>query len=212
MKGLALAGVQIGLAGRTLLGPLDLAVAPGEVTTVMGSSGSGKSTLLAFVAGFLQPPFTARGSVRIDGEDITALPPERRRAGLMFQDAMLFPHLSVGGNLAFGLDAAVKGRAQRRHAVEAALVQAGLAGFADRDPATLSGGQRTRVALLRCLLARPRMLLLDEPFSALDAPLRAEIRAFVFGHARERKLPTLLVTHDEADAAEAGGPVVLIGP
>jgi putative thiamine transport system ATP-binding protein len=211
MSGLSLAQVRIALAGRPLLGPLDLVVERGSVTTVMGPSGSGKSTLLAFVAGFLRPPFAAHGSVCIDGDDITALPPERRRAGLLFQDALLFPHLSVGGNLAFGLDPSVRGRAARRRAIEEALAQAGLAGFSERDPATLSGGQRTRVALMRGLLARPRMLLLDEPFSALDASLRAEIRAFVFGHARERNLPTLLVTHDETDATAAGGPVVMIG-
>jgi putative thiamine transport system ATP-binding protein len=211
MSGLTLADVRIALPDRPLLGPLDLAVAPGSVATVMGPSGSGKSTLLAFVAGFLRAPFAARGRVSIDGEDITAVPPERRRAGLLFQDALLFPHLSVGGNLAFGLDPGVRGRAARRYAVEEALAQAGLAGLADRDPATLSGGQRTRVALMRCLLARPRMLLLDEPFSALDASLRADIRAFVFNHVRERNLPALLVTHDETDAAAAGGPVVGIG-
>jgi putative thiamine transport system ATP-binding protein len=211
VTGLVLSGVTIRLAGSPLLGPIELTVAPGEVATLTGPSGSGKSTLLAFVAGFLAPPFAASGAVVMDGEDVTTVPPERRRAGLLFQDALLFPHLSVGGNLAFALDPAVVGREARRGAVEEALASAGLAGFADRDPGSLSGGQRTRVALMRSLLARPRMLLLDEPFSALDAPLRAEMRRFVFGHARERGLPTLLVTHDQEDAAAAGGRVIRLG-
>jgi len=210
MSGLSLTGVEIGWAdGRVLVPTLDLSVAPGQAATIMGASGSGKSTLLAYVGGFLdRSAFAARGRVTIDGTDITALAPDRRRTGILFQDDLLFPHLSVGGNLLFGLPASVRGRAARLAAVEAALDQAGLSGFAARDPATLSGGQRARVALLRTLLAEPRALLLDEPFGKLDAALRAEFRSFVFRHARERRLPTLLVTHDAADAAAAGGPVV----
>jgi putative thiamine transport system ATP-binding protein len=129
---------------------------------------------------------------------------------MMFQDAVMFPHLSVGDNLAFGLAARIKGRLARRAAVEAALEQAGLAGFYARDPATLSGGQRARAALMRTLLAEPQALLLDEPFSRLDAALRAEIRSFVLGHARARGLPVLLVTHDAEDAEAAGGPVITL--
>ncbi len=207
-EGLALDDVRIGLGGRPLFVPVSLAVAPGQAATVMGPSGSGKSTLLAYASGFLDRAFTGSGRVRIGGEDVTALPPERRRAGLLFQDDLLFPHLSVGGNLAFGLSRSIRGRAARREAVERALAQAGLDGFAERDPATLSGGQRARVAVMRTLLAEPRALLLDEPFGKLDQALRAEFRAFVFEHARERGLPVLLVTHDPADAEAAGGPVV----
>jgi putative thiamine transport system ATP-binding protein len=106
----------------------------------------------------------------------------------------------------------VTGRQARRQRIRAALEEAGLEGFEERDPATLSGGQRARVALLRTLLAEPRALLLDEPFSKLDVALRARIRRFVFEHARAQALPTLLVTHDPADAAAAGGPVIEIGP
>jgi putative thiamine transport system ATP-binding protein len=177
--------------------------------TVMGPSGSGKSTLLAFVAGFLDPAFRAEGTASIAGERVDALPPERRRLGLLFQDALLFPHLSVAGNLLYGLPrSAARGRAERVRLVDEALSAAGLAGFGPRDPATLSGGQRARVAALRTLLAEPRALLLDEPFGRLDATLRDEFRGFVFSRARERGLPVLLVTHDEEDARAAGGPVV----
>jgi putative thiamine transport system ATP-binding protein len=209
--GLILEDVSITLGAETLLAPLDLAVRPGETATVMGPSGSGKSTLLAFVAGFLGPPFRARGRVMLDGRDLAGIAPERRRVGLLFQDDLLFPHLSVGGNLMFGLAAHVRDRAERRRRVEDALASADLAGFADRDPATLSGGQRARVALLRVLLSEPAALLLDEPFSKLDAELRGQFRAVVFAESARRGLPTLMVTHDPEDAAAAGGRVVALG-
>ncbi|GAB4177792.1 MAG: ATP-binding cassette domain-containing protein [Thalassobaculales bacterium] len=203
---LELRDVTIRLGGRRLIGPLSLAVPPGVVATVMGPSGAGKSTLLAFIGGFLDPAFAAEGRVLIGGQDVTCLPPERRRAGILFQDDLLFPHLTVAGNLLFALPPGR--RSARRAAAEAALAEAGLAGFGPRDPATLSGGQRARVALLRTLLAAPRALLLDEPFARLDQALKADIRRFVFDHVRARSLPALLVTHDPADAEAAGGPVL----
>jgi len=198
--------VQIALQGRMLLA-LDTRIAPGEVLTVMGPSGSGKSTLLAFAAGFLTPAFTAGGRVCLAGREITALPAEQRGIGLLFQDPLLFPHLSVAGNLRFGLPRAVSDKAAR---VEAALAQIGLAGFGERDPATLSGGQQSRVALMRLLLSAPRAVLLDEPFSTLDTALRHEIRELVFGRLREAGLPSLLVTHDHADAEAAGGRIITL--
>jgi putative thiamine transport system ATP-binding protein len=209
---LELRGVEIFLGRRVLIPSLDLTVPPGRIATIMGPSGVGKSTLLAFVGGWLDPAFTATGRVLVGDVDITALPPERRRLGILFQDDLLFPHLSVGQNLAFGLAAAVRGRAARAARIDAALAEADLAGFAARDPATLSGGQRARVALLRTLLAEPRALLLDEPFSKLDAERRGDIRRFVFDDAAARGLPMLLVTHDGGDAAAAGGPVLRLGP
>ncbi len=206
--GLDLDGITLTLGGEVLLGPLTLSVRPGTIATLMGPSGSGKSSLLALICGTLDPVFEWSGQVRLAGRDITILPPERRGVGILFQDDLLFPHLSVGDNLGFALPPAVKGRAARRERVEAALSEAGLTGFADRDPATLSGGQRARAALMRTLLAEPRALLLDEPFSKLDAELRARFREFVFSHARALGLPTLLVTHDPADADATGGPVI----
>lgn len=203
-------GVAITRGAGAPMIALDARVAPGECLTIMGPSGSGKSTLLAFVTGTLPRAFSARGRVLLGGTDLTALPPQDRRIGMMFQDDVLFPHLSVGGNLAFGLTPDLRGRQARRAAVERALAEAGLEGMAERDPATLSGGERARVALMRALLSAPRALALDEPFSRLDASLRAQIRDFVFDHARALGLPILLVTHDPEDAAAAGGQVVEI--
>jgi len=208
---LCLHGVEIRIRQQRLVELLDLEVHPGQCVTVMGPSGSGKSTLLNFIAGTLDPVFDARGRVFVGEHCLDHVEPQHRGIGILFQDDLLFPHLSVGGNLAFALSALVRGRSARRERVEAALSEAGLAGFAERDPATLSGGQRARVAVMRTLLAEPRALLLDEPFSKLDAKLRGEFRAFVFEHARSLSLPVLLVTHDEADAAAAGGPIVQLG-
>lgn len=208
---LRLEGVSIRLGVRTLIAPLDALVEPGESLTLMGPSGCGKSTLLNYLAGTLPAAFAAGGRVSVGEADLTRLPPERRGVGILFQDDLLFPHLSVGGNLAFALPAAVRPSSARRARVDAALQECGLEGMADRDPATLSGGQRARVALMRTLLALPRVLLLDEPFNKLDTRLRSEFRDFVFGHARRHGLPTVLVTHDEADAQAAGGRVVMLG-
>lgn len=200
----------IALPERELFRHLSIEVAPGQVVTVMGASGSGKSTLLAWVGGFLQTPFVATGEVSIGTRRLNDEPPHARRTGILFQDDLLFPHLSVAGNLLFGVPASVRSRAARRQVVDEALSGAGLPGYGERDPATLSGGQRARVALLRTLLSQPQLLLLDEPFGKLDAALRADFRRFVFEHAQRLRLPTLMVTHDEADAEATGGPVVVL--
>jgi putative thiamine transport system ATP-binding protein len=201
---LMLKDIHIALDGVTLLA-LDAEVGPGEVLTVMGPSGSGKSTLLAYLAGFLAPAFAASGRALLDGHDITRLPAEQRGIGLLFQDPLLFPHLSVAGNLRFGMPRATPGKAER---VEATLARIGLPGFGQRDPATLSGGQKARVALMRLLLSEPCAVLLDEPFSKLDTHLRHEMRQLVFDRLREAGLPSLLVTHDREDAEAAGGQVI----
>ncbi len=193
---------------RPLFPPLTLSVPAGSIATLMGPSGIGKSTLLDAIGGHLAHGFSITGRVRLDGIDLLALPAERRRVGILFQDALLFPHLSVGDNLAFGLSGGVRGRSARQEAVNRALEQAGLAGFGDRDPATLSGGQKARAALMRTLLSEPAALLLDEPFSKLDTALRAELRRFTFEHIRERNIPTLMVTHDRGDAEAADGIVI----
>lgn len=209
-RGLILDEVTIALGERLLLA-VTHRVAAGEVLTVMGPSGSGKSTLLAYIGGFLDPAFTARGKVLAGHVDLTALPAEDRHAGILFQDPLLFPHMSVAGNLVFAIPAVVKGKAARMALAEKALEGVGMEGTGGRDPDTLSGGQKARVALARVLLSSPRTLLLDEPFSKLDADLRQQMRELVFDKARASGLPVLLVTHDEADAAAAGGPVIRIG-
>ena len=192
--------VTVRAGSRALFEELSLRVTPGAPVTVMGPSGVGKSSLLAFACGTLAPGLSGSGRVRVRGEDVSEWPAHRRRLGILFQDDLLFPHMSVGENLLFGLSTQVRGRAARYAAVEATLAEAELAGMATRDPATLSGGQRARVALMRVLLSRPRALLLDEPFGRLDAALRARFREVVFAAATARGLPVLLVTHDRADA------------
>ena len=185
-----------------LITHLQINVPPGIVHTVMGSSGSGKSSLLATVCGTLAPVFTFEGAVSLNGRRIDALPTEQRRVGILFQDDLLFAHMTVRENLLFAVPAGPK--AQREAQVKQALDDLELPGFAQADPATLSGGQRARVALMRALLAQPQALLLDEPFSRLDAALRGRMREFVFATVRTRQIPVLLVTHDEADVADAG--------
>lgn len=208
-KGLSLRNVSIS-KGDTPLLSVTHDIGPGEVLTVMGPSGVGKSTLLAFITGTLASDFRATGEVWLDGHDITRAAPHQRRVGILFQDDLLFPHLSVGANLAFGLQPGGNAAA-RKTKIGEALDEVGLSGFADRDPATLSGGQKARVALMRMLLSEPCGLLLDEPFSRLDAALRAQVRDMVFDRAKARQLPVLMVTHDADDAQAAGGAIVTLG-
>ena len=208
-KGLSLRNVTISKGGAPLLS-VTHDIGSGEVLTVMGPSGVGKSTLLAFITGTLAPDFKATGEVWLDGHNITDAPPHQRRVGILFQDDLLFPHLSVGANLAFGLQLGGT-RAARADKVAEALDEVGLSGFQDRDPATLSGGQKARVALMRMLLSEPCGLLLDEPFSRLDATLRTQVREMVFDRARARALPILMVTHDADDAQAAGGVIITLG-
>ena len=207
---LVLDDVSITLNGRELI-RINETVLPGEIVSVMGPSGSGKSTLLAFIAGFLDPVFSAKGDVRIGSQSILGLAPERRGVGLLFQDPLLFPHMSVERNLLFGLEPMVRSKTSRLDLVEQALATARLEGYGKADPATLSGGQRARIALMRLMLAQPRVLLLDEPFSKLDAELSGRTRDFVFREAVRNELPVLLVTHDEDDARAAGGRKFRIG-
>ncbi len=206
MHGLELQNLQITINGAPLVS-VNTTVAPGQVVTIMGPSGVGKSTILAAITGSLAPAFRFSGQVILNGTDVTRLPPPARRIGILFQEELLFPHLSVGANLAFGLR---RGAKDRRAVIDAALRDIGLPGVANRDPATLSGGQKARVALMRMLLSDPQALLLDEAFSKLDTDLRAQMRDLVFTHARARDLPVLMVTHDHEDAAAAGGPVITL--
>ncbi|QPC86272.1 ATP-binding cassette domain-containing protein [Mesorhizobium sp. NBSH29] len=197
--------------GTVELVSLNCSIKPGEVLTVMGPSGSGKSSLLAYIGGFLDKAFTASGKVFSGELELTALPAEARHTGILFQDPLLFPHMSVAGNIVFAIVPDVKGKAARLKRAEDMLAGVGLADMGARDPDTLSGGQKARVALARVLVSSPRALLLDEPFSKLDQTLREQMRALVFEKAREAGLPVIMVTHDEADAVAAGGAIIRVG-
>lgn len=159
---LRLADVCLSLSQRPLFAPLDVSIAAGEIVTVMGESGSGKSSLLNFICGTLPKDMAAVGKVLLDEQDISHLTPEQRQVGILFQDDLLFPHLSVAENLAFGLPRSIRGQ-QRWEQVSAALNRAGLAGLGRRDPATLSGGQRARAALMVRTASLPLICRVKEP-------------------------------------------------
>ena len=192
---------------RPLVTGLSFSVPKGQIRLLHGPSGCGKSTLLALISG--TPIFNVNwaGKIRLDGIDLGALPAHRRKVGLMYQDALLFPHLTVGENLAFGLASSIRGRA-RQVAVKDALAAASLEGFGQRDPASLSGGQAARIALMRALLAEPKALLMDEAFSSLDPDLRRQFGQFVANQIKLRDIPALLVSHDAADKEFATDPVL----
>ena len=199
---LLLENINLTVGDVPLIRNFTLSIEAGEVVTLMGPSGCGKSSLLAFIAGDLTAPMLGVGRVILDGVDLAKMAPERRQVGRLFQDDLLFPHLNVAENLLFGI---ARGKpSERQSLVSDALLQAQLEGLENRAPHTLSNGQKARVALFRALMAKPKAMLLDEPFSKLDAELRQSIRNYVFAHLRERNIPTLLVTHDREDAPSDG--------
>jgi putative thiamine transport system ATP-binding protein len=189
------------LGKRILVQDVNLDVANGQIATLMGASGSGKSSILAAIAGTLSENLVFKGAISLNGKRVDDLPTSQRNIGLLFQDDLLFAHMTVFENLLFAVPAGDK--AARKESVNQALQEADLVGFGERDPATLSGGQRARVALMRALLAKPQALLLDEPFSKLDSALRERFKEFVFSHVRARNIPVLMVTHDRTDVADA---------
>lgn len=182
---------------RVLLQGLNLQVQAGEIVALLGPSGCGKSTLLRILAGLELPD---AGSVWMDGQDITALAPERRGFALMFQDFALFPHLDVRDNVAFGLIEQKMATRDARQLASSMLERFGLISQVRQKVWTLSGGEQQRVALARALITRPRALLLDEPFSALDAELRLHLREEFRQRIQEAGMATLMVTHDESEA------------
>ena len=185
-------------AGGFSVGPLDLEVADGEYAVLLGPSGAGKSLVLEALAGVRK---AAAGQMIVDGDEVSRVAPERRRVGLVFQDGLLFPHLDVAGNVAYGLPAkAAGGRKGREGVVRELAASVGVEQLLRRRPDTLSGGERQRVALARALAARPRALLLDEPLSAVDVEAREDLQEMLRAVSRDRGLTVLHVTHDRAEA------------
>jgi putrescine transport system ATP-binding protein len=197
MNALALRAVAAGYGPVAAVSGIDLAVAKGEIFCLLGGSGSGKTTLLRCIAGFLAP---IQGEVWLGGQDVTRLPPHRRDLTTLFQSYALFPHLSVADNIAFGLRRRGFAKGDVAARVAEMLALARLDGHGQRRINQLSGGQQQRVALARCLAPDPRLLLLDEPLSALDPELRAATRADLMAILRARGISAVLVTHDRAEA------------
>jgi len=186
---------------------VSLAARRSEIVALLGPSGSGKTTVLRLVAGFETPD---SGRVVVEGEDVTGLPPEKRRFGMVFQHYALFPHLSVGENVAFGLESRKIPREETRQRVAEALAAVGLEGFEPRRTGEISGGQQQRVAVARALAPRPRVLLLDEPFSNLDPTLRERTRRELKRIIRQAGITTLFVTHEQEEAFELGDRVAVL--
>jgi putative spermidine/putrescine transport system ATP-binding protein len=193
--------------GSAAVQGLDLYVAPGELVSLLGPSGCGKTTTMRAVAGLLPP---LAGRIVLAGQDITRVPANRRDIGLVFQSYALFPHLSAFENVAFGLRLRKVPSAELRDRVTEALRSVGLEDFAERLPANLSGGQQQRVALARAIVLRPRLLLLDEPLSNLDAKLRVEMRAELRRLQRQLGITMLYVTHDQDEALSLSDRIVVM--
>jgi putative spermidine/putrescine transport system ATP-binding protein len=207
MSYLSLEKLSIAYGRAAAVHELDLAVGRGELVSLLGPSGCGKTTTMRAIAGLLQP---TSGRIVLDGDDITKRPAHQRDLGLVFQSYALFPHLSAFDNVAFGLRLRKVAAAELQQRVMAALASVGLAGFEARLPARLSGGQQQRVALARATVLKPRLLLLDEPLSNLDAKLRVEMRAELRRIQRELGITMLYVTHDQDEALSLSDRIVIM--
>jgi ABC-type Fe3+/spermidine/putrescine transport system ATPase subunit len=204
---LALDELQVRFSDTVTIGPVSLTIARGEILALLGPSGSGKTTLLRMLAGFERPD---GGRVRIEGEDVTAVPPARRRVGMVFQHYALFPHLDVGENVAFGLAGKAEAGMAKGEAVAAALALVDLAGFERRKVQELSGGQQQRVALARALAPAPRVLALDEPLSNLDPSLRERTRRELRQLIKRIGITAVFVTHEQEEAFDLGDRVAVL--
>ncbi|MDX6749773.1 ABC transporter ATP-binding protein [Geminicoccaceae bacterium 1502E] len=204
---LDLAGMTLGYDGKAAVESLDLAIKEGELVALLGPSGCGKTTTMRAIAGLLQP---MGGRITLGGRDITSLPANRRNIGLVFQSYALFPHLSVFENVAFGLRRQRTPKDELERRVAGAVAMVGLTGFERRLPKELSGGQQQRVALARAVVVRPRLLLLDEPLSNLDARLRLEMRTELRRLQRELGITMVYVTHDQEEALALADRIVVM--
>ena len=181
-----------------LFKPLSFSVNSGEVVVIMGPSGCGKSSLLNFIAGVLEKPLLGSGDIVMNDKRLNEKRVEERKMGLLYQEDLLFPHMTVGQNILYGINSSLD-RKSRLEKLENVLEKASLQNFKHRSPDTLSGGQKARVSLLRTLVSEPRLMLLDEPFSKLDIQLRSDFKNYVFAELRFMKIPCILVTHDPSD-------------
>ena len=209
---LSLEKLVISRAENVLLN-VNACVGKGQVLTVMGPSGAGKSTLLQAIAGQLYEPFSVSGIIKINNNVINRKPAHLRKVGMMFQDALLFEHMTVAENIAFAMPKTSHSNPHARmEAINTMLSAVELESMGQRGVNTLSGGQQSRVSLLRTLASAPDVVLLDEPFSKLDLALRGQIRSWTFEQLKARNIPAVLVTHDKEDAIAAGGQIIELSP
>ncbi len=209
---LSLEKLVISRADNVLLN-VNAGVEKGQVLTVMGPSGAGKSTLLQAIAGQLNEPFSVSGIIKINNNVINRKPAHLRKVGMMFQDALLFEHMTVAENIAFAMPKTSHSNPHARmEAINTMLSAVELESMGQRGVNTLSGGQQSRVSLLRTLASAPDVVLLDEPFSKLDLALRGQIRSWTFEQLKARNIPAVLVTHDNEDAIAAGGQIIELSP
>jgi putative spermidine/putrescine transport system ATP-binding protein len=194
-------------AGNQVVKDVNLSFTKGEFISLLGPSGCGKTTILRMIAGFEKP---TAGSILVEGKDISPLPPNQRKIGMVFQAYALFPNMNVEDNVGFGLKIANVPAEERRARVDEMLKLIGLSGFGKRFPFEMSGGQQQRVALARALAPKPRMLLLDEPLSALDAKIRVSLRQEIRGIQRDLGITTMFVTHDQEEALSISDRIVVL--
>ena len=199
--------ISLGWPNKPLIDGFSLTIPKGKITVLQGPSGCGKSTLLSAVAGTNEASLSIKGDILLDDRLLNHLPPQERRIAILFQESLLFPHLTVAQNLGFGLPSGYS-KAQRNKAILQALDDAGLADYGDYDPAHLSGGQKARIAMMRAMLSEPQVLLMDESFASLDPALRAQFGQFVATQIAARQIPALLISHHDDDKAFATGEVM----
>lgn len=211
MRALEVSHLSVNFGSRNVLSDLSFSLAPGEIASLLGPSGCGKTTLLRAIAGLLQPSAgTIRLGTQLVGLSSVVLPAHKRQTGYVPQQGALFPHLNVARNIAFGLDKKSYSKQEISEITQEMLALIGMSGYENQMPTELSGGQQTRVALARALAVKPKMILLDEPFSALDAELRNELRTDVVALLRAQGTTAILVTHDREEALVSSDKVVLM--
>lgn len=211
MRALEVSHLSVNFGSRNVLSDLSFSLAPGEIASLLGPSGCGKTTLLRAIAGLLQPSAgTIRLGSQLVGLSSVVLPAHKRQTGYVPQQGALFPHLNVARNIAFGLDKKSYSKQEISEITQEMLALIGMSGYENQMPTELSGGQQTRVALARALAVKPKMILLDEPFSALDAELRNELRSEVVALLRAQGTTAILVTHDREEALVSSDKVVLM--